>query len=550
MAENKTNGMSRIIKWMMWLIPFGLMALPPVRSSHLQVPAVVFELELPESGMKPTSLSEITIPTSRVNKIMVHILRPHSDNIDYGQIGTRLNGQAAAVISEITSTERGKLVRLDLNRYPQWRLQPGRNTVEVLARNRRGKEYYASFVLRTETENRNESFIYRVELKDDAKQQAPPELVLLEPEREVLLPPGRKTYPVRLSGVATAATSIERVTVNGSPLPLKRGAQITLRSLGLANESNRVTFDSQYAVLAGTPQLIVEALDAAGNRTQLQVPVRTSAADTGEIFRGRKFALLIGISKYRNKAGSLRDLQYADADAVLLHKFLQLPNGGRFSPDNMRLLLNEQATVANVRQAMTNFIGLPGPDDLLMVFIAGHGTPDPYAPQNLYFLAHDSNVDNMPETALAMKDFQKYLEQHVRARRLVLLVDTCHSAGLTGSQGEVTRGIRNNLVSLYIEKLLYQEEGKAVITSSDVNELSQESARWGNGHGVFTHFLVEGMRGKADANTDQLVTVGELFRFVRQKVRFETQFRQNPRLLAGTNENLALAGTPLAAGRE
>lgn len=541
--------MSRIVNLAVWFVPLMLIALPPVHSRmQAPAPAVVFELELPESGMKPTSLPDITIPTSQVNKIMVHILRPHADNIDYGQIGTRLNGQSAAVISDITSTERGKLVRLDLKRYPQWGLKPGRNTVEILARNRRGREYYASFVLRTATENRNEGFAFSVSMNDETRQQVPPELVLLEPEREVLLPAGRRSFPVRLTGVATAATSVQKVTVNGKDVPLKRGAQVTLRGLGLANESNRVTFDLPYTVEAGTTQLVIEATDASGNRTQLQVPVRTGAASSAEMFTGKKYALIIGISKYRNNTGGLADLKYADADARSLHEFLQLPNGGRFSPANMRLVLNEQATVANIKKQLNEFIGQASADDLLLVFIAGHGAPDPFAPQNLYFIAHDTNVDNMPETALAMKDFQKYLEQHVRARRLVLLVDTCHSAGLTGSGGEATRGLGNNLVSLYIEKLLYQEEGKAVITSSDVNELSQESTRWGNGHGVFTHFLLEGMQGKADANTDRLVTVGELFRFVRQKVRLDTQFRQNPRMLAGTNENLTLAGTPGSGG--
>jgi uncharacterized caspase-like protein len=96
-------------------------------------------------------------------------------------------------------------------------------------------------------------------------------------------------------------------------------------------------------------------------------------------------------------------------------------------------------------------------------------------------------------------------------------------------------------VNLYFEKLLYQEEGRAIITSSDVNEFSRESERWGAGHGVFTYYILEGLKGKANVNEDQLVSVGELFRFVRQKVRLDTEFKQNPRMLVGANENLALS---------
>jgi len=204
----------------------------------------------------------------------------------------------------------------------------------------------------------------------------------------------------------------------------------------------------------------------------------------------------------------------------------------------MLLLLNEQATIANIRQALATFIGKASANDLLLIFIAGHGGPDPSVPQNLYIVANDTRLTNMPDTALAMPVLRKYVEQNVRAKRVVLLLDTCHSAGLTT---EITRALGNNLVNLYLEKLLYQEEGRAMITSSDVNELSRESQKWGAGHGVFTFYVLEGLKGKADTNNDRLVSVGELFRFVRQKVRFDTQFRQNPRMLVGANEDLALA---------
>ncbi|HYH85145.1 MAG TPA: hypothetical protein VEX60_06655, partial [Pyrinomonadaceae bacterium] len=84
-------------------------------------------------------------------------------------------------------------------------------------------------------------------------------------------------------------------------------------------------------------------------------------------------------------------------------------------------------------------------------------------------------------------------------------------------------------------------EGRAVLTSSDVNEVSAEDTRWGGGHGVFTWALLEGLKGKADANQDRFITAGELFGYVRNTVRIETRFKQNPRALPGINTDLALA---------
>jgi uncharacterized caspase-like protein len=253
---------------------------------------------------------------------------------------------------------------------------------------------------------------------------------------------------------------------------------------------------------------------------------------------GRKFALVIGISKYKNNLRGIPNLEYADADARSIYEFLQQPAAGGFSREDMLILANEQATNTNIRQALTSFIAKATADDLLLIFFAGHGAPDPSAPQNLYLIAYDTSVEDMSETALAMSDLRRYIEQNIRSKRVVLLLDTCHSAGLSA---DVTRDLGNNLANLYLEKLLYQEEGRAIITSSDVNEPSHESQRWGNGHGVFTYYVLEGLKGSADTNQDRLVSVGELFRYVRQKVRLDTQFLQNPRMLIGDNENLALA---------
>lgn len=546
MVSRATNSQKRraALGVVLGLLAASLLLAPPAalqRSPPAQ--AAVFELELPDFGLAPTARPEVLIPTPNVDTVVVHLLRPQADQIDYGQIGTQVNGQSAGLLTEINTGPRGKIVRINLRRYPGYLLVAGRNTVEVTAHNQRGRTFYASFVLRTATANLNQDFAYKVTTEAGAKQQVPPELVLLEPEREIALPAGGRAQKVRFTGIATAADSVARVTIDGESVPLKRGAQVTLRSLGLVNESNRVSFDAAHTVGAEATEVVVEAADAAGHRTQLRVPVRRSAKEKPTAFTGRKFALIVGISKFANGAG-LPNLRYADVDAQSVSKFLQTPAGGRFPADNILLLTNEQATLAAMQKAMKSFVTQAGPDDLMIIFIATHGSPDPFAPQNLYFVAHDTDVDRMPETAFAMKDFKRLLDSNVRARRMVLLVDTCHSAGLTGSRGETSRGIGNNLVNLYAEKLLYLEEGKAVITASDVNETSQESPRWGGGHGAFTHFLLEGMRGMADANVDLVVTLGELFRYVRQRVRIDTQYRQNPRMLLSTNENLAISAVP------
>ena len=84
-------------------------------------------------------------------------------------------------------------------------------------------------------------------------------------------------------------------------------------------------------------------------------------------------------------------------------------------------------------------------------------------------------------------------------------------------------------------------EKSLALAESDVNELSQESPSWGGGHGIFTLALLDGLRGEADSNGDAFVTAGELFAYVRDRVRTETCFHQNPYALPGLNADLTLA---------
>jgi uncharacterized caspase-like protein len=70
--------------------------------------------------------------------------------------------------------------------------------------------------------------------------------------------------------------------------------------------------------------------------------------------------------------------------------------------------------------------------------------------------------------------------------------------------------------------------GRISLTASESGELSQESTKWGGGHGVFTYFLVEGLKGSADVNADGLVTLGELIQYSSSNVTKETASAQHP----------------------
>jgi hypothetical protein len=267
-------------------------------------------------------------------------------------------------------------------------------------------------------------------------------------------------------------------------------------------------------------------------------------AKTVEKRAGRLFAVVIGVSHYA-KGGDqqINDLQYADRDAQSVLDFLKSPAGGGVTDDDSLLLLNTDATTESVRHALFTFLTKPQEQDTVIIYIAGHGAPDPLDPRNIYFLTADAKPDDMGGTAFPMFELQNVFERVLKAKRVITFADTCHSYGFTGARAGAGQRHANNLVNQYLQRYASKGE-RAVITASDISESSFEDAKWGNGHGVFTYFLLQGLQGKADANHDGIVTAGELFNYLKQSVPEATGGKQNPRVMVGLSSGLPIATLP------
>jgi len=509
-----------------------------------------FALELPEIGPQRIKAPQTTIPHINLSRVKLYVNNPVAGSVRYGDIFIKINGESAGTIFDKRASADGYVCIGDISSKPRFKLQAGKNVIEILARAKGGREHYASYVLLTGSAGASadaagsDATVESVPVAAGAD-RTPPRLFLTQPAGAVRL--ARDTGSVRVAGLATDETRVASVTVNGAPAKLSpasgtRGLSVVAKAGAEAPTewgSNAQEFAETLAVGADAQAVIVEARDQAGNVTRVSVPIRRREALVSEKFQGRKFALVVGVSRYKFAEPGFSNLAFADADARAVRDFLARPEGGGFRAGDITFLENEGATTEAVRAALTGFLTKAAATDLIFIFIAGHGGPDPYAPQNLYFMLHNSRPADMPNTALPMSEVQDVLDHRLLSKRVVVFVDTCHSAGLSGEK-IATRSAGNNLINLYASRL-YSEEGRAVLTSSDVNEVSRESTEYGGGHGVFTWALLEGLGGKADGDEDRLVTAGELFGYVRGRVQVATGFRQNPRALPGLNGNLALS---------
>jgi len=252
----------------------------------------------------------------------------------------------------------------------------------------------------------------------------------------------------------------------------------------------------------------------------------------------QRFAVVIGISDYKDP--KIPDLKYADKDAQSFYDFITSPEGGDFNKDNVLLLKNEQATLKNVKLALTNFLKKAIDTDYVVIFMACHGEPEPDRPGNLYLLTHDSELASLSATAYHMENVNADMKRYILAKRLIFLADACHSAGLTaGSAG--TRGF-SNTINIALSELKSTREGWGIVSSCRAGEVSMESEKWGGGHGAFTYHLLEGLRGEADkaGNNNGIVTVAEAYDYLEEKVKRATQSAQHPDITGNFDNNLPL----------
>jgi tetratricopeptide (TPR) repeat protein/uncharacterized caspase-like protein len=252
---------------------------------------------------------------------------------------------------------------------------------------------------------------------------------------------------------------------------------------------------------------------------------------------GTRRAVIVGISHYKNVAS----LSYAAADASSFAQFLQSSAGGSVPAASIRLLLDTAATRVPILDAVSWLWEVSKPGDEAIIYFAGHGdietghsdrgSKDDAGPSDAsakdvldmgFLLTYDARPDRhyIAEGAINSMDLLRLIGQIVKREATVwLITDACRSGNLINGPVDDSRAIA---------PLMRDWMGVASLVSSGPDQLSQEGRQWGGGHGVFTYYLLRGLAGSANTDSDQVVTLEEAARFVQDSVKAATHGLQVP----------------------
>jgi uncharacterized caspase-like protein/Flp pilus assembly protein TadD len=252
-----------------------------------------------------------------------------------------------------------------------------------------------------------------------------------------------------------------------------------------------------------------------------------------------RWAVVIGVSSYKY-APPHAQLKFAHRDAEEFARLLRSGEGGGFSSSNVRLLTENAATVGGIRAAIHTWLPRSaGPNDIVYLFFAGHAVEGERGQS--YFIAHDSDPQNLHATGISFKEVNDTLTSNLKAGTVVLFADACHAGGIGWTSDPAVAPVA---AQRSLEALGAKDRSIVKFLSARPSERSFEDERWGGGHGVFTYSVLTALRGAAERERDGFIRVSELIDYVSRVVPEQTDKRQNPRVAGNFEGAMPLASLP------
>ncbi len=246
----------------------------------------------------------------------------------------------------------------------------------------------------------------------------------------------------------------------------------------------------------------------------------------------RFYVLSIGVSDYANAS---QNLTYADMDArKIAELFSTQDTAGLYESIHTELLVNSKATRENIKDKINFFLSDARKQDVVILFFAGHGTTD--ARGRYYFLGYDADIENPAANGIKESDFGDDLIASIQAQKVIVMLDSCHSGGVTAV---AKRGVQD--ITQVVERLS-EATGYIFMSAARKNEYAYESTEWQGG--AFTLAVEEALKkGKADINNDSFIGINELNAYVYNRVIELTNSKQHPSISGLSIEDFSFYAT-------
>lgn len=265
-------------------------------------------------------------------------------------------------------------------------------------------------------------------------------------------------------------------------------------------------------------------------------PLSLKTSDSTQILaagKAKMWILLVGVNQYQDD--QFPALAYSAVDcqelgAALTEAIKEFPRKQIITHHDFAAFPTFEAVSNSLKQIISSARS----QDTVLFYFSGHGVIEQTSQQAVLCLS-DTQNDSLLTTGLQMQELLHLLES-CAARYQLIWLDACHSGSmlLHGGKGvEEPTTIGSFEPTAQLVKVLRSRtahsRGSYAFLSCNEGQRSWEFPDLG--HGVFTYYLIQGLRGDA-ADAQGVIEADGLYRYVyRQTVDYIDQKNQQLRLL-------------------
>jgi WD40 repeat protein len=365
----------------------------------------------------------------------------------------------------------------------------------------------------------------------DAANFEPPVVVFRSPENGATLSSNQvelsisvvdQRQPIKTIKVLVNGRLVGGETMRGRINSIRGELELETTQIRLNGNQKIVEFKLPVTLDPGVNRIEVRASNPYSERPYSIEVTNRQAATQNTL--PNLYILSIGVNRY-DDTRRLETLKYAVNDAKAIIDAFKAQEGKRYGRVIPLLIADGEKITPTKENIVDNFNHLrqAGPQDVVMLFIAGHGLNDQY--KEFYFMPSDAafnaNGSIRPSRAISSREIQAVLS--MPGQKLVF-IDACHSAGTSGG---LTQRVNNDRLINDLNNDSAIRASSVIFTSSKGDQSSLEMDQYK--HGVFTYAILQGLKGEADLLKKGIITTTALYVYIREKVIELTKSLQEPR---------------------
>jgi len=241
-----------------------------------------------------------------------------------------------------------------------------------------------------------------------------------------------------------------------------------------------------------------------------------------------RYAIVIGIEHYRQK---LPKAEFATHDAQIMTEYLTKVMG--YPEENVITLLNDRASNVDLVKYFEKWLhNNVEKDSTVFIYYSGHGAPNTKT-GDAYLVPYDGDPSFIEQTGYPLNKLYESLNK-LQAREIIVALDSCFSGA--GGRSVIAKGARPLVMNLQSNMVL--SKNITVLSASSGDQISSTYDE--KGHGLFTYFLLKGIKNEDVIKQDGSIKMDDLFNYIKPQVeriaRKQYNNEQTPQLI-GAKKN-------------